>query len=103
MLGASAGLFYEGAVCNPLNTVLGALLGIGFIWATRVFLGRRREAHIGTLRGARGITALMVIGVMTVHSLAEGVAIGVSFAGEESLGVLIAIAMAIQNIPEGVT
>lgn len=103
MLGASAGLFYEGALNSPPNTVFGALLGIGFIWATRAFLGHRREAHIGTLRGARGITALMVIGVMTVHSLAEGIAIGVSLAGDESLGVLIAIAIAIHNIPEGVT
>ena len=45
---------------------------------------------------------MLMIGVMTVHSMAEGIALGVSFAGEGSLGVLIAIAIAIHNIPEGV-
>lgn len=39
---------------------------------------------------------------MTVHSLTEGIALGVSFAGEESLGILIAIAIVIHNLPEGV-
>ena len=102
MLGASAGLFYEGARQNLAGTGLGAGLGIAFIFATRSLLGHTRDAHIGNLRGARGMNALLVIGIMTVHSLTEGVALGVSFAGEESLGVLIAIAIAIHNIPEGV-
>jgi ZIP family zinc transporter len=102
MLGASAGLVYEGNQRNGVGTLLGALLGIVFIVATRALLGQTRDAHIGNLRGARGMTALLVIGIMTVHSLTEGVAIGVSFAGEESLGILIAIAIAIHNIPEGV-
>jgi zinc transporter, ZIP family len=102
MLGASAALFYEGVLRDPLGTGLGALAGVGFILATRALLGRQRDAHIGQLRGARGMTALLVIGVMTVHSFTEGVALGVSFAGEESLGILIAIAIAIHNIPEGV-
>jgi len=102
MIGASAGLFYEGMTRNVTGTILGALVGIGFIVATRTFLGARRDAHVGNLRGARGMSALLVIGIMTVHSFTEGVAIGVSFAGEESLGILIALAIAIHNIPEGV-
>jgi ZIP family zinc transporter len=102
MIGASAGLFYEGLTRNVMGTVVGALVGFGFISATQRFLGARRDAHVGNLRGARGMSALLVIGIMTVHSFTEGVAIGVSFAGEESLGVLIALAIAIHNIPEGV-
>ena len=102
MLGASAGLVYEGSLRNGVGTLLGALLGMTFTWATRTLLGKTRDAHIGNLRGARGMTALLVIGIMTVHSLTEGVALGVSFAGEESLGILIAIAIAIHNVPEGV-
>lgn len=102
MLGASAGLVYEGSQRSLSGTILGALVGIAFIVVTRALLGQTRDAHIGNLRGARGMTALLVVGTMTVHSLTEGVALGVSFAGEESLGILIAIAIAIHNIPEGV-
>jgi ZIP family zinc transporter len=102
MLGATVGLIYEGAVRSIIDTALGAVAGIVFIAVTRRLIGRDRDAHIGNLRGARGLTAFLVVGVMTVHSAAEGVAIGVSSAGEESLGLLIAAALAIHNIPEGV-
>lgn len=102
MLGASGGLFYEGSQTGLAATSLGALAGVAFIYVTKTFVGRNSTAHVGHLRGARGATALMMIGVMTVHSLTEGIALGVSFAGAESLGILIAIAIAIHNIPEGV-
>lgn len=102
MLGASAGLFYEGATRNLPSTAIGAVVGVGFIVATTMLLGRTEGAHVGELRGARGMTALLVIGVMTVHSFTEGVAIGVSFADGRSLGILIGLAIAVHNIPEGV-
>jgi zinc transporter ZupT len=38
---------------------------------------------------------------MTAHSVAEGVGVGSSFGGGEALGVVIAIAIAIHNVPEG--
>ncbi len=44
---------------------------------------------------------MMIVGVMTVHSFTEGVAVGVSFGDGKTLGVLIAIAIAVHNIPEG--
>lgn len=43
---------------------------------------------------------LLIIGVMTLHSFAEGIAIGVSFGPSVGFGLFIALAMAIQNIPE---
>ena len=102
MLGASVGLFYEGGRTSVAATIFGAIAGIVFIVVTKTIIGKSKHAHVGGLRGARGATALLMIGVMTVHSMAEGIALGVSFAGEGSLGVLIAIAIAIHNIPEGV-
>lgn len=102
MLGATVGLIYEGALRSIFDVVVGAAAGILFIAASRRWLGRDRDAHIGNLKGARGLAAVLVIGVMTVHSLAEGIAIGVSSAGEGSLGLLIATALAIHNVPEGV-
>ena len=38
---------------------------------------------------------------MTVHSVAEGIAVGVSFGSGGELGLVTAIAIAIHNIPEG--
>jgi zinc transporter ZupT len=38
---------------------------------------------------------------MTVHSVAEGVGIGASFGGDATFGLLIALAIAVHNIPEG--
>lgn len=102
MLGATVGLIYEGALRSIFDVAVGTIAGVLFIATTRRWLGRDRDAHIGNLKGARGVTAVLIIGVMTVHSLAEGIAIGVSSAGEESLGLLIATALAIHNIPEGV-
>jgi zinc transporter, ZIP family len=102
MLGASAGLLFEAIRQSVPRTLLGGLVGVAFIILTRLVLGEERDVHVGSLRGARGFSALMVIAVMTMHSFTEGVALGVSSAGRESLGILIAIAIAIHNIPEGV-
>src|SRR5688500_335267 len=65
MLGASAALFYEGAQRGAFGTLLGAVAGVVFIYLTGRYLEHHPHAHIGNLRGARGVTALIVIGVMT--------------------------------------
>jgi zinc transporter, ZIP family len=102
MLGASAALFWEGARIGIVRTVGGALLGVVFIELTRRRLGRRdEELHLGSLRGADATKALLIVGVMTVHSFTEGVGVGVSFGGGEALGAFITAAIAVHNIPEG--
>jgi zinc transporter ZupT len=102
MLGASVGLFYEGILRNWSGTVVGAVIGAAFILLATRWLARFPDAHVGNLKGARGLTAMLIIGVMTVHSFTEGIAVGVALAGQRSLGILIAIAIAVHNIPEGV-
>jgi ZIP family zinc transporter len=102
MLGASVGLIYEGVRDDVVLTAIGALVGAALIYVAKQWLQKHEDVGIGALRGASGANALMVVAVMTVHSFTEGAAIGVSLAGESSIGLLISIAIAVHNIPEGV-
>jgi zinc transporter ZupT len=101
MIAASGLLFYEGTRQSALRMTLGAVLGGLFVaWTSRRLAGRQ-NVHFETLAGADARKALLLVGVMTVHSIAEGVGVGVSFGGGEELGLVTAIAIAIHNIPEG--
>lgn len=45
---------------------------------------------------------LLILGVMTLHSLAEGIGLGVSFGSQhEAFGVFVSATLAVHNIPEG--
>ncbi|MCS7172175.1 MAG: ZIP family metal transporter [Armatimonadetes bacterium] len=101
MLAASFGLLQEGSHYHLGRTLLGALVGIGFIaWSSNA-LRRREDLRLGNLSGGEARKALLVVGVMTLHSFTEGIGIGVSFSGGEELGLFIALAIAVHNIPEG--
>jgi zinc transporter, ZIP family len=101
MVGASVGLFWEGSHSSSGRTVFGAVAGAAFILITRRMLGHRHELTFGALRGADALSAVLIVGVMTLHSFPEGVGVGVSFGDSETLGLLIATAIAVHNIPEG--
>ena len=83
-------------------TVLaGLLVGVLFLVVSRRFLARR-EVHVGELRGAGVRRSLLVFGVLLVHSLPEGFAIGTAFASDtEGLALFIFLAIGLQNVPEG--
>src|SRR3712207_3735918 len=102
MLAASFGLIYEGVEYGVLRALTGALLGLGFIVAARRLL--RQDEHPAAFAGMGGLDArkaLLIVGVMTVHSFTEGVGIGVSFGGGQDLGLFISLALAVHNVPEG--
>lgn len=100
MLGASFGLVVEGTSFGSVETVLGVALGVLFILVTQQVLAGR-EVEFAEVRGAGAQRMLLIIIVMTVHSFAEGVAVGVSFGGGVTLAAIITIAIAVHNIPEG--
>ncbi|KAH7468572.1 putative zinc transporter [Phytophthora ramorum] len=92
MIAATGCLFYEGwylpqaadyAVSVTYRLFLGAFLGVLFIKFTK---------------------ALLIMAVMTLHSVSEGIGVGVSFGGEGGIrrGHIVTMTMAIHNIPEGV-
>jgi zinc transporter ZupT len=100
MLGASFGLVSEGTQYGSVPTIVGAALGVAFILGAQRYLGER-ELEFGAARGADARQMALIVIVMTVHSFAEGVAIGVSFGGAATLAAVITIAIAVHNIPEG--
>ncbi len=102
MLGASFGLIVEGARDRGGATLVGVLGGVVFMLLVQRFVGE--HGHETEFLGARGVGArrmLLIIAVMTVHSFAEGAAVGVSFGGGESLATAITLAVAVHNVPEG--
>ena len=101
MIAASFSLLQEGADLGPIRTIFGLIGGLLFIALSHKLIERREDFHIREIRGADAIKMLMIVGIMTLHSAAEGVGVGVAFAGEDNLGGFITAAIAIHNIPEG--
>jgi zinc transporter ZupT len=56
---------------------------------------------VANLAGGDARKAFLIIAVMTAHSFAEGVGVGVSFGGTGELAAFITAAIAVHNIPEG--
>ncbi len=100
MLGASASLLIEGGGRSIPVVALGALVGVVFVWVAHRGISDDPVAF-GVLRGADARKAILLVGVMTIHSFAEGIGVGSAFGDGDELGILIAVAIAIHNIPEG--
>ena len=100
MVAASLGLIYEGTRAGVGLTAAGVGVGALFVALSSRLLGHH-EVEWGSLRGADARKALLLVGVMTIHSLTEGVGLGVAFGGGERLGLLITLVIALHNIPEG--
>jgi ZIP family zinc transporter len=79
----------------------GLATGVAFLLVSRRFLAHR-EVHVGALRGAGVRRSMLVFGVLLVHSLPEGFAIGTAFASDtEGLALFVVLAIGLQNVPEG--
>jgi zinc transporter ZupT len=100
MLGASFGIVAEGTHYGMWQTLGGALLGVGFILGAETLLGPH-DLGFGRARGVEARRMLLMLIVMTVHSFAEGVAVGVSFGGGMAFAFVIVLAIAVHNVPEG--
>ena len=100
MLGASFGLLAEGTADATWQPIVGAMIGIAFILATSRHL-EDYELEFGSVRGLSAKKMFLIVIVMTVHSIAEGVAVGAAFAGGVTLAAFVTIAIAVHNIPEG--
>jgi ZIP family zinc transporter len=74
---------------------------VAFLLGSRRLLAGR-DVHVGALHGTGVRRSILVFGVLLVHSLPEGFAIGTAFASDtEGLALFVILAIALQNIPEG--
>jgi len=102
MIGASFGLVFEGLALSMPRTILGMGLGlIAIMLSQRVLRDREGQMGVADLAGASARKALLILGVMTAHSFAEGIGVGVSFGSTVEFGVFISLAIAVHNVPEG--
>lgn len=101
MLAASVSLVLEGGARSGARTGIGLLSGAAFVYCAYHLVGERDALTLGALRGADARKALAIVGVMTAHSAAEGIGVGASFGDGHAFGLVIAAAIAVQNVPEG--
>ena len=86
----------------PYQVILGLLLGGAFFWWTSKFV---EEQHLENHDLARGLSkkGILLFIAMFIHSIPEGIAIGVGFAtGNFHFGLIMAVAIGVHNIPEGI-
>lgn len=91
-------------LADAVPVILGILLGAGFLSLTDGFLSAERLDQASWKRFGNKAQLLIFI-AMCVHSIPEGVAVGVGYSSEavysNNLGHYIALAIALHNIPEG--
>ena len=99
MLGVAYVLTVEGLDRAPLAGALGAIIGIGFIYSTRAISGTA-DLDLNRTRETSLEYGYKVVLLNSLHSASEGVAIGVAMIVRLELGIFMALALAVHNIPE---
>jgi len=101
MLSASYSLIFEGYRDNEWMTLGGMVAGGFIVIVANNWMEKKFDVDVEKLIGGGSKKMLLFLGIMTIHSFAEGVSVGVSFANTMEFGVFISIAIAVHNIPEG--
>eukprot|EP01040_Poterioochromonas_malhamensis_P000084 gene84-88_t len=95
----------DAQIHSMLRAAVGVVLGLVFIVGMKKVLDRYEDLDETQLLegGASTQKMILIIVVMTLHSLSEGIGIGVSFGGSSGmkLGQFISLSLAVHNIPEG--
>ena len=102
LVAAAFDLISEGTKSNAVLTLLGVIAGVTLISIFRKRMDKCKTHDVGHLTKAGLLKAIVIIGVMTIHSFAEGIAVGLSFGVHDlSFGFMISLVIALHNVPEG--
>jgi len=101
LLAAAFELLNNGMALNRALTILGMIVGLALITISRKWLEKRASPEVGKLATAGMVEAVIMVGVMTIHSFPEGVALGLSLGKSSSFGFMMSAVIALHNIPEG--
>ena len=105
-IGAMTVASIVGLLRPALQEVSAAEVTVGFAAGVLLLLAagallRKRDVHVGKLRGSSVRLSVLVFGVLLVHSLPEGLAIGTAYASDRAgLSLFVILAIGLQNIPE---
>jgi zinc transporter ZupT len=99
MLGAAYALMVMGLERVTGAEMLGALIGIGFVYWTHAVSGTA-DLDLNRLEETSPVYGYKVLLSDTLHASAEGVAIGVAMTVSLPFGAFMALAIAVHNIPE---
>jgi ZIP family zinc transporter len=84
-----------------VEVALGLVAGVLLVAVARRWLNGH-ELHVGALHGVSVRLSVLVFGVLLVHSLPEGFAIGTAYASDlAGLSLFVILAIGLQNVPEG--
>lgn len=97
------GSVYGHEVSHTARVVCGVLLGMLFVRCTKSFVEGYEDLRLGDISGLEAAKIFLIVSVMTLHSFAEGLGIGVAFCGKGGahLGAFISASLAVHNVPEG--
>jgi zinc transporter ZupT len=101
MIAASAVLIADGWSAGPRTTAFGMTCGLVAIWVVSRSFHPDEERLFANLQGANARRAILIVGVMTAHSAAEGAGLGVSFGEGAPFGWAMTVLIALHNVPEG--
>ncbi|MCA1807512.1 MAG: ZIP family metal transporter, partial [Actinobacteria bacterium] len=101
MLAASHSLVQEGIAKQQWLALAGVASGLVLVYLAYRWIEKQGAPDVSELNGADSKKALLIVGVMTAHSFAEGIGVGVSYGGSQELGIFITAAISVHNIPEG--
>lgn len=101
LLAATFQLIDKGTAENAGTTIIGIITGLVLIALSRKWLERRASPDVGELAKTDALGAVVMVGVMTIHSFPEGIAVGLAIGKSLHFGLLISLVIALHNIPEG--
>jgi zinc transporter ZupT len=99
MMGAAYTLGAERMEAPAPPAAIGAIAGVFFIYLTHRAVGTS-ELELNRLEDADPVYGYQVLMVGSLHSASEGIAIAVAMIVDLRLGIFMALAIAVHNIPE---